>query len=251
MATIPEYHPQNVVPAEQIQEVEIPELRIYGHSNFFYWWPVWITGYALAALTRFGGEQVQFGDRWEWVHPNQNLGLIFTMVFFFVILFTNVTLRGLQSIVAILFIVLAAVLLAYFGLWGSIFAWLPNLSIHMNMGFYVFFSTLIFGAWVLSVFVFDRLSYWTIRPGQITHERVIGGAEKSFDTHGMVFEKVREDLFRHWILGLGSGDLRISTMGAKREELHVHNVLFVDHKVTCIQQMIAMRPDQFSAPALG
>ena len=30
----------------------------------------------------------------------------------------------------------------------------------------------------------------------------------------MVFEKIRQDLFRHWILGLGSGDLRINTMGA-------------------------------------
>src|SRR5262249_34147532 len=129
-----------------------------------------------------------------------------------------------------------------------ILALLPALSVHMNLGFYLFFSTLIFLVWFLSVFVYDRLSYWTVRPGQITHEHLIGGAEKSYDTHGMVFEKKREDLFRHWLLGLGSGDLVISTMGAKRENLCVPNVPFVDRKVWYIQKMIATKPDQFSAP---
>jgi hypothetical protein len=56
-------------------------------------------------------------------------------------------------------------------------------------------------------------------------------------------------LVRHWIVGLGSGDIQISTTGAKRETIEVPNVLFVDSKVAEIQKMIAMQPDQFIAPA--
>jgi hypothetical protein len=68
-------------------------------------------------------------------------------------------------------------------------------------------------------------------PGQLTHDAVIGGAQKSYDTRGMVFEKNRQDLFRHWILGFGSGDIEISTTGARREMFNIPNVLFVYAKV--------------------
>ena len=42
----------------------------------------------------------------------------------------------------------------------------------------------------------------------------VGGGEKSYDTAGMSIEKHRDDLFRHWVLGLGSGDLTVRTSGA-------------------------------------
>src|SRR5436305_1305602 len=29
------------------------EIRIYSHSNLFYWWPVWLVGLILALLTAF------------------------------------------------------------------------------------------------------------------------------------------------------------------------------------------------------
>ena len=79
--------------------------------------------------------------------------------------------------------------------------------------------------------------------GQMTRERFISGAERSYDTRGMVFEKHSEDPFRHWVLGLGSGDLRIVTSGANREELLLPNVLFVDRKVREIQKLIAVKPE--------
>ncbi len=31
------------------------ELIIYSHSNFFYWWPVWVVGFIMAALSRSRG----------------------------------------------------------------------------------------------------------------------------------------------------------------------------------------------------
>ena len=148
------------------------------------------------------------------MHRSKNLGVIFTLLFFLVILITNVTLRGLASVVAILVFAFVALLLAYFGWWEDVLNAMGRVSIYMNMGFYVFFSTLVLLVWAFSVFVYDRLSYWRVTPGQLTHDAVIGGAQKSYDTRGMVFEKRRQDLFRHWIIGFGSGDIEISTTGA-------------------------------------
>jgi amino acid transporter len=240
---------QVVQPTAEHQHKEKPEeVRIYSHSTFLYWWPVWLTGYIMAAVTRLDGQVVQIGDSEVWMHRSKNLGVLFTLIFFLVILITNVTLRGLASVVAILAIAFGALLLAYYGWWEDVLNWMGRVSIFMNMGFYVLFSTLVLIVWAFSVFVYDRLSYWRVTPGQLTYDAVIGGAQKSYDARGMVFEKRRQDLFRHWIIGFGSGDIEISTTGARRETFNIPNVLFVDSKVGEIQHMIAMQPDQFQAP---
>ena len=59
----------------------------------------------------------------------------------------------------------------------------------------------------------------------------------------MGLEKHRDDLFRYWLLGLGSGDLKIRTSGATREQIDVPNVLFIGRKVVAIQQLIAEEPE--------
>lgn len=226
------------------------ELRIYSHSTFFYWWPVWLTGYIMAVITYVDGKHLELGQtgQYVWMHPSKNLGVLFTLIFFLVILITNVSLRGLASVVVILAAAFTALLLAYLGWWEELLNWAGRVAIYMNMGFYVFFSTLVFIVWAFSVFVYDRLSYWRVTPGQVTQDTVIGGAQKSFDTRGMVFEKHRQDLFRHWVLGMGSGDIQISTTGARKETVHIPNVLFVDAKVSAVQKLIAMQPDQFPEP---
>jgi hypothetical protein len=65
----------------------------------------------------------------------------------------------------------------------------------------------------------------------------------------MVFEKRHEDLFRHWILGLGSGDIRIATAGSRSEEIVMSNVLFVDYRVQQIQHLINLKPETESVAA--
>jgi hypothetical protein len=243
-----------VVPAEPVVAVHdpnaptVPTLRIYGHSSFLYWWPVWVVGYIMAILTYVNGVPIQIGNREELFLVSKNPGVIYAVVFFFVILFTNVTVRGLASVVSVLAVMFLTVLFAYLGWWETILSWLPHLSVHMNMGFYIFFSTLIFLVWAGSTFIYDHTSYWVIRPGQITQDFVVGGAQKSYDTRMMVFEKLRQDLFRQWILGFGSGDIIISTTGAKKEQLHISNVLFVDYKVQQIQRLIAMHREQSAVP---
>lgn len=239
----------HVVTETEQKAAEDQELLVYSHSNFFYWWPVWVTGYIMAIITWVHAQPIQLGDTTVLIDTNKNLGVVFTLLFFMVVLITTITMRGLVSVVALLSFAFGVLFLAYMGWWGTVLSWMGEVRIYMNMGFYVFFSTMVFLVWMLSVFVYDRLSYWKVRPGQITHERVIGGAERSYDTRGMVFEKHREDLFRHWIIGLGSGDIQISTTGARKETVYVPNVLFVDSKIDSIQRMISVQPDQFTAPA--
>jgi hypothetical protein len=224
------------------------EVVVISHSNFFYWWPVWFVGYIMAAITYAWGIRVEIppgSGVYEMIYAGKNPGVIFTLTFFLVILITNITVRGLSSLVILLVIAFGILLAAYMGWWDTLFGWFSLLSIHMNLGFYVAFSTLLFVVWAISTFIYDHLNYWRITPGQVTHEYMIGAASKAFDTRGMVFEKHRNDLFRHWILGFGSGDINISTTGAQKTSIAIPNVLFVDAKVLDIQRLIAMKPDQF------
>jgi hypothetical protein len=70
----------------------------------------------------------------------------------------------------------------------------------------------------------------------------IGGGETAYDTMGMTIKKERSDLFRHWILGLGSGDLIVRTSGANQHEFVMNNVLNVSWKLKEIEEMQRERP---------
>lgn len=222
----------------------LPSLTIYSHSLLFYWWPVWLTGFVFAGLSYSMGDTVRLDQNGaEYIHQNSALGLTFTVILLLVVTFTTASLRGLFSLVALLFLALVVSTLGWAGILDELIASVPELSVHMNMGFYLFFSTVLFVLWLLSFFIFDRMTYWVIRPGQMTEERLIGDVQNSYDTRGMLFEKYSEDYFRNLILGLGAGDMRLTTSGAKKDIIVIRNVLFVDRKVAQIQRLIAVKPD--------
>jgi len=156
------------------------------------------------------------------------------------IIFTNVRLRGVNSVVALLAVAFVAVLLAWFGWWDTIAKLIPYLSVHINTGFYLVFSTALLTVWLLMFFVFDRLTYWRIRPGQMTEEHLIGGGAESFDTNGLRFQKLSSDFFRT-ALGLGVGDLKATAAGGR--EIEIPNVIFVDRKVHAIEELISVKPN--------
>ena len=269
-------------------------LKIYGHSMLFYWWPVWFFGIIMALLTYFEGTRliiVEEGNftravqshlsnpnaqpenfRYELqgneirsslevlerIHPNKGLGMWFTVVLLVTIFVTSVPLRGLTSAVVILSILIIALLIALIpGAWDTISQLFGRISLHMNLGFYVFVSVVLFILWAIVSFGYDRMHYWKVTPGQITHEYVFGGGAKAFDTEGMVFEKLRDDIFRHEGIGLGflriiglpggTGDLimhpRINP-GGERDVLEIHNVWNVNYKLRMIQALIATKPDE-------
>ncbi len=221
-------------------------IRIYSHSSLVFWWPVWVAGYVMAALTYLHGREQNAETSWQmldWVHPSNNLGVIYFLTLFLIIMITNFSVRGLASGMVIMGGALLTVILAYVGWWDEVFRWFENLTIHLSMGAYFWFSSLIFIAWFLTVFVFDRLSYWEVTPGQLTHKMLFGSGSKSYNAQGMGLEKHRDDIFRHWLLGLGSGDIKIRTSGATREEIDLMNVLFIGSKVDAMQRLISEVPE--------
>ena len=152
------------------------------------------------------------------------------LVLFLVILITNFSMRGLASGMVIMGGVLVSVLLAWFGWWDEVFSRFHPLTFHLTSGACFWFSTLMFLTWSLTVFGLDRLSYWEVTAGQLTRKSLFGAGSQSYNARGMALEKHRDDLFRHWLLGIGSGDLCIRTCGAAREQLDVTNVLFIGSK---------------------
>lgn len=224
------------------------ELRLYSHSKMFYWWPVWAVGFVFALLTWINHNtfEMKVGDEvvgHMWVHPDKTVGVVYTFTFFLVILMTHFSVRGMASVVTIVTGIAIAFAFAYFDLWEPILRNLGILTIYMNIGFYLFFSTALFIVWFVSVFIFDRSTYYLIRPGQMVQVTMFGSGEQTFDTHGMSVEKKRDDLFRHWVLGLGSGDLHIVTTGAKAGDFIIPNVLFIGSKLELIQELVATQPN--------
>ena len=166
------------------------------------------------------------------------------MIFILVAVMTNATVRGVASALVIAVILALTFLLAYLDLWENILHALSYLAMYMNLGFYVFFSTAIFIIWALAVFVFDRLESWTFRPGQVVHNMTFGGGSRTFDTINMSVYKLRSDLFRHWILGLGSGDIHLAPAGANAHEIILPNVLFVGARLNAIETLVSMKPNE-------
>jgi hypothetical protein len=229
---------QEVAPAAVLPQ----EVRIYSHSYLYYWWPVWAVGFLCALLTYMHHEWANFGTRQVMIHPSHNLGVFFTFTVLLVILLTNAVVRGVASLAVIIGAIAVILFFAYMQWWEALFSSLKELAIYMNLGFYVFFSSAVFLMWALAVFFFDRTEYWSFQPGQLVHHTWLGEGEQTFDTRGMSVTKERSDMFRHWILGLGSGDLHIAATGAKNGDFTVKNVLFVGTKLAQIERLVSLKP---------
>jgi hypothetical protein len=232
--------------AEELPSPDVlPDIHLYGHSSLMYWWPVWLFGYVFAIWTYFKGGYIQLDEvRQDLFHEGSGIGLTYIMILVFVIIFTNFKLRGIYSVVLILAVGLVVTLIALAGWWDDLLGIVPYLSVHMNMGFYVVFSTILLVLWLMAFFIFDRIDYYIVRPGQLIRMNRVGGGEQTWDARGMLVEERADDYFRHYLLGLGSGDLTLTTSGAKQQEIHIRNVVFANHKVDVIQRLVAVEPDQ-------
>jgi hypothetical protein len=171
-------------------------------------------------------------------YPNKTFGLIFATVLLLVIVITNVPLRGMWSVVAIMTIVMLVIIFSLAGWWDAILGWLYLLHIYINAAGYIAISVVLLILWFLTFYFFDKQVYMVFTPGQMKVQTEIGGGEVAYDTTGMTIQKQRSDLFRHWILGLGSGDLLVTTTGAAAHHFDLPNVLFIGKKVQLIEDML-------------
>src|SRR6185436_7652334 len=123
-------------------------------------------------------------------------------------------------------IVLTSITFAVAGWWDKILEHFALLSVYINLAGYLTISLVLFLVWCFNFFFLDRQMYVIIAASQVRVHLEIGGGETAYDATGVVFQKLRSDLFRHWILGFGSGDLLVRPAGGK-EPIELHNVLFV------------------------
>lgn len=263
------------------------ERIIISHSNLFYWWPVWLMGFILTALTWIQNQHVAFvpakteavanaqvqvdpqgkpeqlekrdvfilpegKKHWQrktadgqaeieqpriYMAHNRTYGALWVATLLLVITITNIPLRGIWSFFIIILVVMLAVLFAVAGWWEWIFSRARLLAMHINMGTFLFSSIVLFIIWLVNFLLFDRQVYMVFSPGQLRVRLEIGGGETVYDTTGMVLQKQRSDLFRHWILGFGSGDLIVRPVGSQHH-LDLPNVLRVGRRIKEIETLV-------------
>jgi len=175
------------------------------------------------------------------VSPRSWMGPAYLIILFMVIIITSVPLRGLWSLVVLIGLVVIALLISLFKWWDDILDAFYGLHVFINLAGYLLLSTVLFIAWAVATFIFDRRSYIVFTPGQIRVVEEIGSRERTYDTTGMTVEKHRDDWFRHIFLGFGTGDLSVRTAGADRNEILMPNVALIGFKIDPIQQLIRQR----------
>ena len=177
------------------------------------------------------------------IAKNKNFGVLFAIVVLLVIFSTNVPLRGMWSLMVIIVVISLSIIFALADWWEIIFRNFSYLDIRLNTGGYFFISAILFILWVVTLLVFDRQVYMVFSPGGFKVRTEVGGGEMDYPTIGLTLAKQRSDLFRHWILGFGSGDLIVRTTGAQAHQFEMPNVLFISSKTQQIQDMIRQMPD--------
>jgi hypothetical protein len=260
---------------------EKSSVTIFGHSDLFYWWPVWAVGFLLAFLTYLGGynmavvpagtvaekaRQVQGVDEPRDVLilpanrelpidetagvPEQpslrvarsnNLGSLFVTVLLLVILITNVRLSGVWSLVLITLVLLVSVIFAVTGIWDLVFRLVGSSDVHITAAGYLWMAAPLFLIWLAVFLFYDRMNYARFGRGQFTIHHAFGAGATTYEVQGLSLEKKRDDLFRHWLLGMGSGDLVIRTGGANARTFELPNVLFVGSKLVTAQRLLQER----------
>lgn len=253
------------------------EVRIYSHSSLFYWWPVWAVGLLMGLLTLADGHKMVtvpphteaqardisgYGTRDVLILPEgkkvpresdgnpmqpklhmasaAEYGVMFETMLLVIIVVSNVPLRGLWSVIIILGILLLVLIASLWGIWDDIVRVMSLLDVRINAGGYFFVSIVLLIIWAMTVFVFDHRTYVIVTSGQVRVCLAIGAGETVYDTTGMTFTKRQDDLFRHWIIGLGSGDLIIHRSNTT-QEIDMPNVLFVGSKIKEIERLIKER----------
>ncbi len=213
---------------------DVDQIVVYGHSSLFYWWPVWLVCFILAGATYAEGDR----SGGVTVSNTNGPGLVFVITLLAVALSSTVILRGMVSVVAAVALIAMTALFAWFGWWSEILVFLGGLEIRINAGGYLCIGIPLFLAWLAVILVYDRMHYVTFGRGQIRYVLEVGDGEVVMPSEGAVVEKKRSDAFRHWVLGLGAGDLVIRSAGTNTPTIELKNVLHIRLKLAVIDKLL-------------
>lgn len=265
---------------------------IYSYSSVFYWWPLWLVGFICGAVTYISDDRAVWIDassKTEMVEEfnettlanqarqevlisrHKSLGFVFAVVLCFVFFHSNVLWRGYRAyfflsagIGVLLTIILIHTTFPEWNLWGwvkQVVFYAPD--IHISADGYLFISSFLLAIWLFVICVYNRWKYIRFESGQVRVVEEVGEGEIVYDTTNMTFEKQKEDLFRHYILGLGflrplrhvlprflsnqleamtgTGDLIVRVGGDIDKVLIWPNVLNIDNKIEEITTLIKSR----------
>lgn len=278
--------PVYTVPSpDEAGQRKIEFIKVYGHSNILYWWPVWAMCFLLAGWTYASGGQMAVlpagseevagvvvpgydeprdvlvlppgksaGVPADETRPrtlvnrlipsqmtvarSNTPGVLFCMTLLLTAVVSSITLRGLVSVIAVIALLLLVLVLSLWNLWDEVFRFFGGLDVRMNAAGYLFVGVPLLVAWVLVVTLYDRNSYVLFDEGQIRYVREVGDSELTIPAEGAQVEKRRADIFRHWMVGFGSGDLVIHTGGRNGQTIELDNVLGVTRKLVVIDTML-------------
>jgi hypothetical protein len=263
-------------PASTTNAPEVPRrLKVVGHSGLLYWWPVWLVGFLLAGATYIDGTRLAVVPSGTTVEPldksrtfkvtvahppaealdeaastpagqeafpvrisqRKGYGIVYFTVILLVVFASNMALRGVASLLAVLVVVLVVVLFSFMEWWTPILSYLGGLHIQISVAGYLLPSVALLIMWVAAVFLYDPLRYADFTAGQVTLVRDIGDQQEVYDTAMIHVEKEPTNILCNWILGLGSGNILI-TIPARGRQIELTNVLFVDHCMAKITELI-------------
>ncbi len=218
-------------------------ITFYSHSEFFYYWPLWLVSFVFGDITLFFGSHVAVEGLSTslLVMQETGYGLVYIMVLAFSLFATGVNLRGVWALLTLVCLIFGVFLMSYYGVWDTVSSWVIQQPVYLNHGFYLAIGVMLFLPWCLVVFLFDTRKYVKIESNTVTIVHEIGEGARAYDTIGVMMEKKLDNFFKHYLLGFGSGDLVIRTSGGSNEVIHLPNVLGVDKVLNELENLRSMR----------
>jgi len=218
-------------------------ITFHSHSEYFYYWPLWLVSFIFGDITLFFGSHVSVEglETSLLVMKETGYGLTYILVLAFSLFATGVNLRGVWAILTLVCVAFAAFMLLYFNVWENTLSWVIQQPVYLNHGFYLAIGVMLFIPWFIIVFLFDTRKYVRIESNSVTIVHEIGEGARAFDTVGVMMEKKLDNFFKHYLLGFGSGDLVIRTSGGSSDVLFLPNVLRVDYVLKELERVRAQR----------
>ena len=218
--------------ASEREETSSESSKIFSHSPIVYWWPVWAFGFLFWFL--------QFTGIYDSVQAQRNIGVVFAFILLFVIFSTTVRLRGANSVIFGLSVVIGVILIVTAGMTGLVTKFFGSFDVEMSNGFYLFIALSIFILWIMMIGIFDRLKHWQAVPGQLHEKRFFGAGDIAQGGLNVSSKYQADDFLRHRILGLGvMGDLILTYPDGHQQE--VPNVVFAKRRNDEINRVIVIR----------
>ena len=234
------------------------ELRVYMHSDLFFWWPVWAAAFVFAALTAVENRHLLLVPQGTVIEGNTAvapegtalvptdvhisghrwMGACFVLVLFVVVACSPGWMRGWQAYTFWILVGAIVAMLGWLQAYGTIYgAWTKYVDVRINLGGYLVIGGSLFLLWLWYYLVVDGRTYVVFTMSQVAVHSNIGETEHVFDAGGVAVEMRSRDLFR-WFVGWRAADLVLRVGGPNGREIEMRNVLWARRQLVAIEKLL-------------